>query len=218
MKRFYFDGCSFTRGSGLEGNGYSLEDRWATLVSKHFGAEECNYASGGVSNDQILRHFFTGQVYEERRSPNENIRYDLNDFDFFFMQITFPSRFEYFDTNIQRWDGVKPNCNSKKFSRLDHLKKWADYYYKQIYSDRQCDVKEIVTVKSIESQLKLLNKPYLLLTIIENPVMTYDIEINKRDKWGNFLKYDRLSCQHPSKSGHRQLADDIIKKVENEYY
>ena len=57
--KFYFDGCSFTRGSGLEGNGYSLEDRWTTLVSKHFGAEECNYASGGVSNDQILRHFFS---------------------------------------------------------------------------------------------------------------------------------------------------------------
>ena len=51
-----------------------------------------------------------------------------------------------------------------------------------------------------------------LSTIIENPVMTYDLEINKRDDDRNF-KYDRLPCRHPSPRGHRQLADDIIKKI-----
>jgi len=213
--KFYFDGCSYTKGTGLEENGYSLKDRWTTLVSKHFGAEEYNWANGGVSNDQILRHLFTGQVYEEPRSKVKDIRFDLNDFDFFFIQTTFPSRFEYFDEMKQRWSALKI---TKKLKINDNLREWLDYYYKEIYSDRQSDVKEIVTVKSIESQLKLLNKPYVITTIIRKPVMTYDIEINKRGDDGKFLKYDRLPCEHPSPSGHRQLANDIIEKVKNEYY
>ena len=217
--KFYFDGCSFTAGGGLKKNGYDpSEYRWSKLVCDHFGAEEYNWANSGVSNDQILRHLFTGQVYEEDRSKVEDIRFDLNDFDFFFIQITFPSRFEYFKEMKQRWQPIKSNSLSRMLQNNDRLREWVDYYYKEIYSDRQCDVKEIVTVKSIESQLKLLNKPYLITTVIRKPVMTYDIEINKRDIHGKFLKYDRLPCQHPSPSGHRQLADDIIEKVENEYY
>ena len=208
--KFYFDGCSYTYGGGLVENGYSLENRWSTLVCKHFGAEEYNFAEGGASNDCVLRHFFTGQVYEEKRSKVEDIRFDLNDFDFFFIQTTYPTRFEYFDEMRQRWSSLKIRMNTSRKSI--HLIKWLEYYYKEVYSDKYGRVKEICTVKSIESHLKLLNKPYFLSTIIDNPVMTYDLEINKRDDDRNF-KYDRLPCRHPSPRGHRQLADDIIKKI-----
>ena len=208
--KFYFDGCSYTYGGGLVENGYSLENRWSTLVCKHFGAEEYNFAEGGASNDCVLRHFFTGQVYEEKRSKVEDIRFDLNDFDFFFIQTTYPTRFEYFDEMRQRWSTLKIRMDTLRKSI--YLVKWLDYYYKEVYSDKYGSAKEICTVKSIESHLKLLNKPYFLSTIIDNPVMTYDLEINKRDDDRKF-KYDRLPCRHPSPRGHRQLADDIIKKI-----
>ena len=213
--KFYFDGCSYTYGGGLVENGYSLENRWSTLVCKHFGAEEYNFAEGGASNDCVLRHFFTGQVYEEKRSKVEDIRFDLNDFDFFFIQTTFPSRSEYFSDMKRRWQKMTVNRSSKPQYREKNLRlqEWLDYYYKELYSETQGKVKEIVAVKSIESHLKLLNKPYFLSTIIEDPVMTYDLEINKRNHKGKFLKYDRMSCEHPSRAGQRQIADDIIKKI-----
>ena len=53
--KFYFDGCSWTWGGGLSENGYSLEDRWSTLVCKHFGAEEFNISSSGATNETIMR-------------------------------------------------------------------------------------------------------------------------------------------------------------------
>ena len=214
--KFYFDGCSYTNGGGLEEHGYDpIKDRWSALVCKHFGAEEYNFACGGASNDCVLRHFFTGQVFQEKRSKVEDIRFDLNDFDFFFIQTTFPSRSEYFSDMKRRWGKMTVNRSSKPQYREKNLRlqEWLDYYYKELYSETQGKVKEIVTVKSIESHLKLLNKPYFLSTFIDDPVMTYDLEINKRNHKGELLKYDRMSCQHPSRAGQRQLADDIIKKI-----
>ena len=167
--KFYFDGCSYTNGGGLEEHGYDrIKDRWSALVCKHFGAEEYNFACGGASNDCVLRHFFTGQVFQEQRSKVEDIRFDLNDFDFFFIQTTFPSRSEYFSDMKRRWTKMTVNRSSPQYREKNlRLQEWLDYYYKELYSETQGKVKEIVTVKSIESHLKLLNKPYFLSTIID---------------------------------------------------
>ena len=136
--KFYFDGCSYTNGGGVEEHGYDpIKDRWSALVCKHFGAEEYNFACGGASNDCVLRHFFTGQVFQEKRSKVEDIRFDLNDFDFFFIQTTFPSRSEYFSDMKRRWGKMTVNRSSKPQYREKNLRlqEWLDYYYKELYSE-----------------------------------------------------------------------------------
>tara|TARA_B100001175_G_scaffold277103_1_gene252934 strand:+ start:2013 stop:2633 length:621 start_codon:yes stop_codon:yes gene_type:complete len=203
--KFYFDGCSFTYGSHLDWTGYDpLEYRWSKLVCYHVGAEECNYSSGGASNDAILRHLFT--------------RDDLEDFDMFFIQTTFTSRGEFFDG--EKWKQYrKRNLYSagQDGKKNPELQSWTDYYLKNIYSQELGGVKETIMVRSIESHLKLLNKPYFLSTIIDEPLMDYDLEINKITRDFNTgkkgKKYDRLLCGHPSPDGHRQIADDVIAKL-----
>ena len=209
--KFYFDGCSFTYGSHLDFKGHDpLEHRWSKLVCDHFGAEECNYSFGGASNDAILRHFFT--------------RDDLKDFDMFFIQTTFTSRGEFFDGKKWRQYRKRNLYNAGQDSKKNpELQKWTEYYLKNIYSRELGDVRETITVRSIESQLKLLNKPYFLSTIIDEPLMDYDLEINKIIKDFNTgkkgVKYDRLpNDHHPSVDGHRQIADDVIKFMTNEIH
>ena len=59
MKNILFDGCSWTKGCGLEGEDINYErqkkERWSTLVSDYFGTEHVNLARGGKCNDGILR-------------------------------------------------------------------------------------------------------------------------------------------------------------------
>ena len=53
----YFNGCSFTNGYELENK---FEDRYSTLVVKHFNTGEYNHAKVGGSNDRIWRTTLNG--------------------------------------------------------------------------------------------------------------------------------------------------------------
>lgn len=222
--KFYFDGCSFSYGGGLSQNGYDPHKvRWTKLVSDYFGAEEHNFSSGGASNDTILRHFFTGQVFQEPRSYKDDIRFDLKDFDVFFIQSSSPRRGEYWNRNKMKWErykfrGIKKEAEKRK--KNPELQRWIQYWLTDIYDPKQGAVYETVMMKAITSHLKLLKKPYITLTLMnpESAVMDYDIYLNAASK--HYVteeittKYDKLPDGHPSPLGNKQIADDIIKLID----
>ena len=55
----YFNGCSFTNGFELESK---FEDRFSTLIVKHFNTGEYNHAKVGGSNDRIWRTTLNGCI------------------------------------------------------------------------------------------------------------------------------------------------------------
>ena len=56
MTKLYFNGCSFTYGSGLDN---PADACWAALVAKHYNAEYKNDAVPGGSNDRIVKGVVT---------------------------------------------------------------------------------------------------------------------------------------------------------------
>tara|TARA_R100000278_G_scaffold201_23_gene467 strand:+ start:798 stop:1484 length:687 start_codon:yes stop_codon:yes gene_type:complete len=222
--KFYFDGCSFSHGYAMSEYGHDfLANRWTKLVSDHYGAEEFNLSSGGAANDTILRHFFMGEKFREHNVMKNPIRFDLNDFDLFFIQSTSPRRGEYWNRTTMKWDrykfrGVKKEAEKRK--KNPELQRWIQYWLTDIYDPKQGAVYETVMMKAITSHLKLLKKPYITLTFMnpESAVMDYDIYLNAASK--HYVteeittKYDKLPDGHPSPLGNRQIADDIIKLID----
>ena len=91
--KFYFDGDSFTYGGGLQKkcNVDPTKVRWSKIVSDHFDAEEVNISRSGAPNDRVLRHLFTDNFCS------------IKDYDFIFIQLTYPIRNEFWSDKFNRW-------------------------------------------------------------------------------------------------------------------
>ena len=78
--KIYFDGCSRMWGGKLENR---EQERFSFLVSKELKAEEYNISKPMASNDRIIRQL----IFD----------HNISDFDLAVIQMTFPSRTEYYD-------------------------------------------------------------------------------------------------------------------------
>tara|TARA_Y100000766_G_scaffold146537_1_gene125837 strand:- start:2733 stop:3332 length:600 start_codon:yes stop_codon:yes gene_type:complete len=194
--KFYFDGCSFTFGQGVP-----ADKRWSNLVCKHFGAEEFNIASSGATNDTIMRHFFTGQTINEY-VPNRT--FNLQNFDFFFIQFTFHLRKEYYDSSASRWRRYRYNDNGAGWAKR-HIQ-FFQHYSTEIHTKYQEKVFEEINHTAITSHLKCLNKPYFLGHLGQSFGMTYDYDFR--------TPVDLLPCHHPSIEGNKVIAKKVIDIVE----
>ena len=194
--KFYFDGCSFTFGQGVP-----ADKRWSYLVSKHFGAEEFNIASSGATNETIMRHFFTGQTMNEYVP---NMTFNLQNFDFFFIQFTFHLRREYYDSSASRWRRYRYNDNGAGWAKR-HIQ-FFQHYSTEIHTKYQEKVFEEINHTAITSHLKCLNKPYFLGHLGQSFGMTYDYDFR--------TPVDLLSCHHPSIEGNKVIAKKVIDIVE----
>lgn len=90
--KIYFDGCSRMWGGELENK---EQERFSFLVSKELGAEEYNIARPMASNDRIIRHL----IFD----------HNISDFDLAVIQMTFPSRTEYYDKTKNKFLNVGIN-------------------------------------------------------------------------------------------------------------
>ena len=211
--KFYFDGCSFTAGGGFKKYGYEeYKDLiWPHHIGEHFNAEVHNFAIGGAANETILRNFFV-KNYDE-----------LESYDCFFIQTTYPSRGEWFDDVKGHWRRYKFKAYEakEKLRKIDpDLENWIDYYLKRIYSDKGGGIKEKVTFRSIDSHLKALNKPVFWSTVIKHKEcrMNYHMNFKDPNQTTNLPKtrFTSFPDGHPNVEGNKEIADIIIKIVENE--
>ncbi len=205
--KFYFDGDSFTYGGGLKKK-YGADPRkvrWSKTVSDHFGAEEVNIAKSGASNDRVLRHLF-----------NDNFD-SIKDYDFIFIQLTFPIRNEFWSDKFNRWFSYSLIKDFIKSGEMDKYEKhfgpeysaWFDYYASRICTMKHGMSRELVAYNSIVSYLKLLDKPFLILGLSHYDHIDYDFNLCRE-------KYDRIPKDgHPSVHGHNQIAERIIHKVKD---
>ena len=189
----------------MSDNGYSLEDRWSTLVCKHFGAEEFNISSSGATNETIMRHFFTGQTANEPKRKVPDMTFDLKDFDFFFIQFTMHIRREFYDSKVGAWRRYKYNDNGARWAKR-HLQ-FFQHYSTEIHTKYQDQVFEEINHTAITSHLKCLDKPYFLGHLGQSfGRCEYDYDFR--------TPVDLLPCFHPSKEGHKQIAKTVIDIVE----
>ena len=212
--KFYFDGDSFTYGGGLKKIGIVPEDvRWSRLVCDHFGAEEINLASGGASNNRVMRQTFgkpTTEVY-----------------DFYFLQTTEPLRNEFYDIKNKKWIKYRytsPDDLYEKWERrygLEEGKKfaeWIDFKFRRIYNDHYGKTKENITYNALKSYVASVGreKKSFFSTVIKhkNFENKYDLHFNPQRKFDTQVVYDRIPNDgHPSVEGHKAIAKYVIDIV-----
>ena len=202
--KFYFGGCSFTKGVGLQN---MKEERWSKLVCNHFDAEEHNFSESCGSNNRTLRKLLL----------------DDNDIDYqiYFMQLTMPSRIEFFLDN--EWRNImtltanidienKPDPPPGKEWKKKYLPA-INAYYKKIYHKEYGNINEKIVYKSINAYLR--DKPIIWTTIRSShhhnseegvSSVPVDLCIGKNI-------YPRSPCGHPNAEGQRMIADAIISII-----
>ena len=204
--KIYFDGDSFTYGKRLID---PLKSRFSKLVADHFNAEECNYSVGGASNQRIQRQLFIDHKIEE---------YDLA-----IIQMTFRSRFEYYDRTKRRFSLVnqaktRKYEGQKIFMNELHRPFWKEYY-EQIYDDRFGRVNERIIYTSIRDHCKVKGVPLLLMTNDESTTLPYDYSIAWKSLPKAMIIEDghKKQSYHPNEDGHMLICKDIIDIVSNLY-
>ena len=204
--KIYFDGCSMTHGRGYLGEDFK-NIRWSKILCNQLGAEEYNISSSGSSNQRILRNLAT---------KNFNEKYDLA-----VIQLTFPSRTEYYDGKkfkqinshvVRRSDGSY-NVAKKGIHGLSRRVRDKDnggssyfweMYFNRIYDDVYGHTIEEMVHNSVKSICKVKNIPLIMLSCFRNTKLSYDIMILPEI-------YEPVSDTnlHPSVSSQISIASDV---------
>ena len=191
--KIYFDGSSWMTGVELE----DRSKRYSTLISKHLGAEEYNIASGGASNNRIVRQLVT-----------EN---DIADYDLAIIQMSMAMRWEHYDDTQKEWVQLRPITQP---SEKEH-KKWLRYYYGQMYSDHFGNTYEYMFSQLVRDHCKVKGTPLILLTnrhadgfkYTTSPTnFKFDLDISDP-------KYPHARKGHPSEEGHQMICNDILDLI-----
>jgi len=191
--KIYFDGSSWMTGVELE----DRSKRYSTLISKHLGAEEYNIASGGASNNRIVRQLVT-----------EN---DIADYDLAIIQMSMAMRWEFYDDTQKEWVQLRPITQP---SEKEH-KKWLRYYYGQMYSDHFGTTYEHMFSQLVRDHCKVKGTPLILLTnrhadgfkYTTSPTnFKFDLDISDP-------KYPHARKGHPSEEGHQMICNDILDLI-----
>ena len=138
---FLFVGCSITLGDELKDR---LNTRYSELVCDALGANEHNIAECGQSNDWIAR-----RTVEETRKR----RYDR-----IYVQLTIPSRLEYFTENDTH--KFRTQMMTRKKEKYWHEGRW---YYKMVYN-RQLGIENMYKNKFLIENAVDYRTPLIFLS------------------------------------------------------
>ena len=202
--KFYFDGCSHTWGAELA---EPEVFRYSRLVSDYFGAEEYNIARRGGSDKRVLRNL---------------IETDLSEYDYVIVQLTCRSRTEFWCDRNKSWFQIKNPVRVLKDGRmkertntyLDEDQKffWKNYW-KHIYTEKLGHINQLTYYHAMRNLLK--DKKHLIIgisghgSVVQAPV---DIHFTNFES-NSSIKYKTAPAGHPSKEGHKQIAEEIIKCI-----
>ncbi len=207
--KIYFDGDSWTKGNDLDED-IKYTSRFSALVSKELGAEEYNISKSGRSNHRIVRHLL--------------IENDISQYDLAIIQMSFPNRTEFFDSRVKpgRTGDVlftnsrSPNKNlqvgkwsSVSITDTNKLKNNTEFwkqYYKEIYNETYGSTYEQIFATTIRDHCKVNNVKLLLLSNNYNTNVDFDLQLQ-------VPRYPQGSKLHPNELGHRLIADDILRLI-----
>lgn len=203
--KIYFDGSSVMHCKYLGDNYKNL--RWSKLLCDKLNAEEHNISKSGSSNQRILRNLSTTYFNEE---------YDLA-----VINLSFPSRTEYYDGEkfkqinshvVRRSDGSY-NVAKKGIHGLSRRVRDKDnggssyfweMYFNRIYDDVYGHTIEEMVHNSIRSICKSKKIPLILLSCYKHTKLSYDMMILPES-------YDTVSRtdSHPSEESQNIIAQDV---------
>tara|TARA_Y100001963_G_C6792335_1_gene456286 strand:- start:6738 stop:7364 length:627 start_codon:yes stop_codon:yes gene_type:complete len=206
--KIYFDGCSWTWGAELE----NREDRFSKLIADHYNAEECNYSECCSSNNRIVRRLLDT---------------DISSYDKVFIQMTLPSRTEYYDGEV--WKQVNLGVYAPKKSifagrdirnverrRFMKGKKMTDlfsiksetgeetwgYSYNKDWKDYYRYVYTPELGETYEKMFANIIRSYCGSKLVLTTIGNIGINLDKS-------KYPRMPDGHPTKEAHRMIYEDI---------
>ena len=191
----YFDGDSWTYGAELED---PVEKRFSTIISRG----SVNKATGGSSNQRIVRHLLED---------------DISHYDYAVIQMTIPSRTEYYDKNFPKsergWVKVTSGQVTVPYGEHRRHNYWSEstyqhwkYYYENVYTHEFGNLSEQVSYNFIWNHCKRARVPLILMTINPTTQLKYDIHLDK-------LNLPLLEGGHPSEEGHAIIAKEIQRKI-----
>jgi hypothetical protein len=195
--KFYFDGCSFTKGKGYLSN-YETQ-RYSRKVSEHFQAEEYNFSRSGASNLRILRNISV-------------VNYDfLDQCDLAVIQMSFRNRTEWYSDERGEWMIVNPSYvgNPKDRSSIREGF-WYDYYM-EVYSETQAYAYERMVYNSIKSICKSKSVPLVFISV-PNPKIDIDYDFVIK----GYPTEKPNGGGHINSLGHYLLAKDLINHIKHE--
>ena len=192
--KIYFDGDSWTFGAEVE-----LQERFSYLLSNYYNAEECNVSVGGASNNRIARQSL--------------VEYNISDYDLAIIQLTFPSRFEWYVND--KWFQVR--VSRERGCKENWIKNYIFDFYEKIYTEKYGNVYEKLFATSIRSHCKANNVPLILMTnrgvYPDKYPTTYsmtEFDVHLED-----LNLPRSKHRHPSSEGH-QIIFKTLRNIIDE--
>ena len=204
--KIYFDGDSFTWGKRLVD---PFKSRFSKLICDKLNAEEHNFSIGGASNQRIQRQLLIDNKIEE---------YDLA-----IIQMTFRSRFEYYDRIKRKFSLVnQAKCRTyphqKIFMNEEHRPFWQ-HYYEHIYDDEFGRATEEIIFKSIEDHCAIMGVPLVLVTNDESSRLPFDYCMSWKKLPRAMMIEDghKKQSYHPNEEGHVLICKHIIDIVNKKH-
>ena len=188
--KIYFNGCSHTWGAELSN---PEEQRYSKLVSDHFGAEEYNISQRGGSDKRVLRNLFEA---------------DLSEYDCIIVQLTCKTRTEFWCDKNKSW--MSELLHDERANNVNFF--WKNYW-KHVYTEKLGHINQLTLYHAMRNVLK--DKKHLIIgisshgQIIRAPVDIQFTDFESKDT----IRYKTAPAHHPSEEGHRQIAEEIIKRL-----
>ena len=220
MMSLFFSGCSITWGDELKDR---VNERYSTLVSKHYGCKHVNISQCGVSNDYIVRNTIK---FLQKTKP-----------DIVVIQFTVTSRIEYYQVNKEP---IK--FTPQPTFIPPELKQTHRDYYTKVYNDAVGAENTWKNIFLFDSFCKSRGQKYIPILadhyepILIKPEKFYKTKEKDGGYWRQLCKdinitlmhYEVLGMDkknpqhyaqwanggHPSAKGHKVIANKIIELID----
>jgi len=236
MMFLYFNGCSYTKGKGIDGNDQDrINKRFSTLVSSRLGADHHNDAKAGSSNDGIVYRTFE---WMQNNTCDQAVilmthaaRMDLS------INGVQPNR-----KTLMPGYSYQKNCDTKFYDCTPELANKMRLFYDNFYTDQVGAINFYKNRYLLEQFFEKRGIPLLLLQFTPvpcqetNPFKTLckgDLPLVQKTFWNNFelspsiktilgrrgnkeyyYSEDRKEViGHFNSKGHDKLADWIVDKL-----
>ena len=229
--KIYFDGCSWTEGAELEN---PEEERFSRLLCQEFDAEEKNISCSGASNDRLVRNLLVNKKIEEydlaviqmtfpaRTEYYSGTTHKKGILQSGWICVNPKYNFSYFlhkrkYRKIKNVDAGPADKQSEIWKDIEdyfhfHKDFWKQYYM-TVTTEKFFNTKENIHQQTIRNHCQVKGVPLILSTINAWTPLKFDLHLNTNhpNVFKNKEKLPTHRMGHPTKEGHRMIANQIIE-------